>query len=89
VRIFEERDAGSPSLLRAPADDAVLVNIQITGAGPAAPFILAAVNLVILEPVPAGIATRSLALYLAVNFLFALGKAFVQPHFVVDHAHRR
>src|SRR5438552_4568938 len=55
VGVFEKRDARGAALLRAPTDKPVLVNVQVTGAGAATPFIFTAIDKVVLKPVPASI----------------------------------
>src|SRR5690606_14610873 len=55
ARVFKKRNAGRPALLRAPTNNAALVDIEIAGTRSAAPFVFAALDQVVLEPVPAGI----------------------------------
>src|SRR5436190_23881929 len=52
VGIFEQWDAGRASLLRAPTDDAVLIDVKVTRTSAAAPFVFAAVDEIVLEPIP-------------------------------------
>ena len=62
VGVFEQRNARRAALLRAPADDAVLVDVEIAGTGPATPFVFAAVDQIVLKPVPAGVRAGPLLL---------------------------
>src|SRR5258706_4095697 len=55
VGVFEQRDARRASLLRAPTDDARLVDVKITGTGTATPFVFAAIDQIVLKPIPAGV----------------------------------
>ena len=55
VGVFEQRNARRASLLRAPTDDTGLVDVEIAGTGTATPFVFAAVDEIILKPVPAGV----------------------------------
>ena len=60
--VFEQRDARRASLLRAPTDNAGLVDLEIEGTRPAAPFVFAAIDEIVLKPVQAGVGALDFAL---------------------------
>ena len=88
VGVLEQRDARRASLLRAPTDDAGLIDVEISRTGTAAPFVFAAIDEIVLKPIPPGIAAGAFALDLFVNFLFTGGESLVEPVAVVNDADR-
>ena len=82
--VLEKRYPGRAALLRAPGDYAVLVDVEITRTGAATPFILAAVDEIVLEPVPTRVRASTLALDLFVDLFFAGRQALEEAVSVVN-----
>src|SRR5688500_8696557 len=58
VCVFEKRGSRSASLLRTPVHVAEFIDVEITRAGTATPFVFFTVDELVLEPVPTCIRTR-------------------------------
>ena len=57
VCIFQKRNSGSAALLRAPVDHTEFVDVEISSARSATPFVFAALDKLVLEPIPACVRT--------------------------------
>lgn len=70
--VFLERYSGIAALLRAVMHEAVFTNVEVTGAGAAAPVVRFSVRKVVLEPIEPAITLFAVVFDLAIDALFAL-----------------
>ena len=71
-RVLFERNSGVASLLRAPMDQTVFANVEVTRTGAAAPVVRLAFGNAVLKPIEARVILVAQLLDLLENILFSL-----------------